>query len=231
MLAPAGEAGHDPRPEWQDTVKDAVKQSLPKINDAFKLMQLDTVEAQAVYLAHAFSESGQLTKLEEFGAEGRDYAPFVGRGPLQVTWADKYVRALAYMEVEAERLFAAGQKDEARRIAAGVRAIKGDIKQAANPDYAFIFSAGFMHAVGGVQRAAGLAGTHPTFGGAGAEDTWMTGGLDIEKTLTELRKSPSTNAAKITELEALKGRAAMKKAAYERAVTVLSAKREDAATD
>ena len=125
-------------------------------------MQLDTVEAQAVYLAHAFSESGQLTKLEEFGAEKRKYAPFVGRGPLQVTWADKYVRALAYMEVEAERLFAAGQKAEARRIAAGVRAIKGDIKQAANPDYAFIFSAGFMHSVGGVQRSAGLAGTHPT---------------------------------------------------------------------
>ena len=95
------------------------------------------------------------------------------------------------MEVEAERLFAAGQKDEALRIAAGVRAIKGDIKQAANPDYAFIFSAGFMHAVGGVQRAAGLAGTNPTFGGAGAEDTWMTGGLNIEKTLTELRKNPS----------------------------------------
>jgi hypothetical protein len=227
MLAPAGEPGHDPRPEWQDEVRAAVKKSLPKINDAFTLMQLDTVEAQAVYLAHAFSESGQLTKLEEFGAEGRDYAPFVGRGPLQVTWADKYVRALAYMEVEAERLFAAGQKDEARRIAAGVRAIKGDIKQAANPDYAFIFSAGFMHALGGVQRAAGLSGTNPTFGGAGAEDTWMTGGLNIEKTLTELRKNPSANAAKITEIEALKGRAAMKRAAYERAVVVLSAKKAD----
>jgi hypothetical protein len=229
MLAPAGEPGHDPRPEWQDEVRAAVKSRLPKINEGFRLMQLDTVEAQAVYLAHAFSESGQLTRLEEFGAEKRDYAPFVGRGPLQVTWADKYIRAMAYMEVEAERLFAAGQKDEARRIAAGVRAIKGNIKEAANPDYAFIFSAGFMHALGGVQRAAGLAGTQPTFGGAGAEDTWMTGGLNIEKTLTELRKNPSANAAKIAEIEALKGRAAMKRAAYERAVAVLSAKKVDTA--
>ena len=231
MLAPVGEPGYDPRPDFQDEVRAAVKSNLPKINDAFKLMQLDTVEAQAVFLAHAFSESGQLTKLEEFGAGKREYAPFVGRGPLQVTWGDKYVRALAYMEVEAERLFAAGQKDEAQQVATAVREIKADITQAANPDYAFIFSAAYMHALGGVQRTAGLAGAQATFSGSAAEDTWMTGGLNIQAALTEARKTPTAKAAKIKELEALQGRAAMKRAAYERAVTVLARKKVDAAPD
>jgi len=227
MLAPEGQPGYDPRPDFQDEVRKAVSANLPRLNDAFKLMQLDTVEAQAVYLAHAFSESGQLTRFEEVGAGKRDYAPFIGRGPVQVTWSSGYIRALAYMEVEAERLQKAGQQTEAQELATAVRAIKGDIKQAANPEYTFVFSAAFMHAVGGVERAAGLAGTQPTFGGAGAEDTWMTGGLDIEKRLTELRTNPSANAAKITELEALKGRHAMKRAAYERAVAVLSAKKAE----
>jgi Domain of unknown function (DUF4157) len=227
MLAPAGTPGYDPRPDFQNEVRNAVKAHLPRLNEAFKLMQLNTVEAQAVYLAHAFSESGQLTRFEELSAGKKDYAPFIGRGPVQVTWSSGYIRALAYMEVEAERLLKAGQKGEAQKLAAAVRAIKADIKQAAKPEYTFIFSAAFMHAVGGVQRAAGLAGTQPTFGGAGAEDTWMTGGLAIEKRLTELRQNPSANAAKIKELEALKGRAAMKRAAYERAVAVLSAKKVD----
>src|SRR5262245_12999525 len=51
---------------------------LPDINAAFEIMAIDTVEAQADYLAHAGGESGTLARLSEVGAEKRPYAPFQG---------------------------------------------------------------------------------------------------------------------------------------------------------
>jgi hypothetical protein len=57
-------------------------QYLAEINAAFAIMKIDTVEAQADYLAHAAGESGTLSKLTEVGAEKRPYAPFQGRGPV-----------------------------------------------------------------------------------------------------------------------------------------------------
>jgi predicted chitinase len=77
---------------------------LPDINAAFEIMGIDTVEAQADYLAHTAGESGTMAKLAEVGAEKREYAPFQGRGPVQVTWESGYVQTLAYLETQAERL-------------------------------------------------------------------------------------------------------------------------------
>jgi hypothetical protein len=40
----------------------------------------------------------------ELGASSRPYAPFIGRGPIQVTWEAGYVQAIAYVEARGEQL-------------------------------------------------------------------------------------------------------------------------------
>jgi hypothetical protein len=84
----------------------------------------------------------------ELGASSRPYAPFIGRGPIQVTWEAGYVQAIAYVEARGEQLEAEATALEAtapgsaevarlRELAALAKeaktAIKGDIKEAANP--------------------------------------------------------------------------------------------------
>ena len=131
---------------------------LPFINNSFEAMSIDTVEAQSSFLAHA-AESGSFAQMTEIGAEKRSYAPFIGRGPIQVTWEAGYVQALAYVERRGEQLEAEATDLETktpgspeavrkRELAAlakeATTAIKGDIKEAANPKYAFLFSLGAM---------------------------------------------------------------------------------------
>jgi hypothetical protein len=66
--------------------------------------------------------------------------------------------------------------DLANKAREAVQAIKRDIKEAANPKYAFLFSSAFMHNVKGVKRSAELKGVaEAPFAGAGAEDRWVTG--------------------------------------------------------
>src|SRR5581483_5685563 len=95
----------------RDWVDQMASNQLGWIHDAFTLMQIDTVEAQSLYLAHAYAESAKLTQLEERGAEKRSYAPFVGRGPTQVTGTDGYLRAFAYMKERSAQLAKQGGHD------------------------------------------------------------------------------------------------------------------------
>jgi hypothetical protein len=90
---PAGRAAHEKR----------LDDYLPFINSSFEAMGIDTVEAQSSFLAHA-AESGSFAQMTEQGAEKRPYAPFIGRGPIQVTWEAGYIQALAYVELRGEQL-------------------------------------------------------------------------------------------------------------------------------
>jgi hypothetical protein len=165
---------------------DRLDKYLDYINDAFEAMGIDTVEAQSIFLAHA-AESGSFAQMTEKDAN-QPYAPFIGRGPIQVTFEAGYVQALAYLETRVEQLESDAAKPGADAAAAkragdfaakareAVTAIKGDITQAANPKYAFLFSSAFMHNVKGVKRSAELKGVaEAPFAGAGAEDRWVTG--------------------------------------------------------
>ena len=175
----AGRAAHEKR----------LDDYLPFINNSFEAMSIDTVEAQSSFLAHA-AESGSFAQMTEQGAEKRPYAPFIGRGPIQVTWEAGYIQALAYVERRGEQLEAEAADLETktpgspeavrkRELAAlakeATTAIKGDIKEAANPKYAFLFSLGAMELTRGVKRSANLKGiSSPAFAGNRDEDQWVT---------------------------------------------------------
>jgi hypothetical protein len=215
---------------------------LPDINAAFEIMEIDTVEAQADYLGHTAGESGTMSKLAEVGAEKREYAPFIGRGPVQVTWESGYVQTLAYLETQAERLAqqaveadateagASGdggapagggatlrtQADLARRA---VEAIKRDPAEAANPEFAFLFSAAFMQMAGGVRSTARLGET-AGFAGNAAEDRWVTGrSTSFATGMAKAIAAGDDNARR--DMQSALNRARIKRETYARAVRVL----------
>jgi hypothetical protein len=187
----AGKVGDD-----RATLEAIVDSYLAKLNQAFETFKIDTVEAQASYMANAWRESDQFRFMTETqkavksnkpyesdptkvklntswldkAATGKvvnpdgsvtkvvNYEPggsinpmtdwqqsFVGRGPIQVTHRHFYVQALAVMENRAEEL---EKKDtnsqDAKDLREAIDAIKVDPRQAANPKYAFMFSAAFM---------------------------------------------------------------------------------------
>jgi hypothetical protein len=235
------ELGQIMKPEGPDV--DAHEQrladSLPRINDAFETMGINTVKAQALYLAHAAGETGTLSNLtEKENTETDRYKPFIGRGPLHTTWEYGYVQALAYLETQSERLEKVAQAKEqeaedvkgqespqgenyamaalvlakareARKKADLAReafeAIKGNLEEAGNPKYAFLFGAAYMHSVGMVKRS-GTLGDTASFAGKGRENIGMTG---------EASSVSMGNRAKI------------KSATYERAIEVLGKKAVD----
>jgi hypothetical protein len=181
---------------------------LPYINNAFEAMKIDTVEAQSSFLAHA-AESGSFAALTEVGASTRPYAPFIGRGPIQVTWEAGYVQSIAYIEARGEQLAAEATtaeqaspgSQEAKRLreladlaAEAKTAIKGDITEAANPKYTFLFSTALMHITRGVKRSANLKGVDsPAFAGNSNEDQWVT---NFQETFQDtLDKAPARKAA------------------------------------
>jgi hypothetical protein len=201
----AGRAAHEKR----------LDDYLSFINDSFEAMGIDTVEAQSSFLAHA-AESGSFAQMTEQGADKRSYAPFIGRGPIQVTWEAGYVQALAYVELRGEQLEAEaldletktpGSPEAARKrqLAAlakeATTAIKGDIKEAANPKYAFLFSLGAMELTRGVKRSANLKGiSSPSFAGNRDEDQWVTN--FTESFQETLDKAPARKAEAEARLKA-----------------------------
>ena len=201
----AGRAAHEKR----------LDDYLPFINNSFEAMSIDTVEAQSSFLAHA-AESGSFAQMTELGAEKRPYAPFIGRGPIQVTWEAGYIQALAYVELRGEQLEAEaadletktpGSPEAARKrqLAAlakeATTAIKGDIKEAANPKYAFLFSLGAMELTRGVKRSANLKGiSSPAFAGNRDEDQWVTN--FTESFQDTLDKAPARKAEAEARLKA-----------------------------
>ena len=183
-------------------------------------MGIDTVEAQSSFLAHA-AESGSFAQMTEQGAEKRPYAPFIGRGPIQVTWEAGYIQALAYVELRGEQLEAeaadletktpgspeATRKRELAALAKeATTAIKGDIKEAANPKYAFLFSLGAMELTRGVKRSANLKGiSSPAFAGNRDEDQWVTN--FTESFQDTLDKAPARKAEAEARAQGRGGRA------------------------
>ncbi len=158
----------------RDNVDRNAVSMLGHIHTAFSIMQIDTIQAQSLYLAHSYAESKKLTELEEKGADKEPYAPFIGRGPKQVTWPAGYLKAMAYMETRSRQLAGKpGREADVKLLDEAVRDIKRDIKLAATPKYAFLFSAAFMH-MRGVKGSSSLGST-AGFPGNAVEDAGMTG--------------------------------------------------------
>jgi predicted chitinase len=62
----ASDIAKDKAKNEKDTIKETkAKAYLDHLNEAFKVMKIDTVEAQAVYLAHAYVESDQFRQFTE----------------------------------------------------------------------------------------------------------------------------------------------------------------------
>jgi len=167
-------------PDWASKADEAKKQrDLDLVNEAFKLLQLDTVQAQAIYLAHASGESGQFLDLVARGDDPAVVGKFLGRGPLQVTTQVNFVASLAFLQLRAEELVAAGDAQNAAAVAEAYYAISQDVAAASDPRYAFLFSAAFMraalHARQEEQAIQSIQGT-PGFGGTGVESRFETGG-------------------------------------------------------
>ena len=220
----AGRAAHEKR----------LDDYLSFINDSFEAMSIDTVEAQSSFLAHA-AESGSFAQMTEQGADKRPYAPFIGRGPIQVTWEAGYIQALAYVELRGEQLEAEaadletktpGSPEAARKrqLAAlakeATTAIKGDIKEAANPKYAFLFSLGAMELTRGVKRSANLKGiSSPSFAGNRDEDQWVTNFTEsFQETLDKAPARKAEAEARLKAAEAELAAAAAEDAAGRKAI-------------
>ncbi len=106
---------------------------------------------------------------------------FIGRGPVQVTHRGEYVEAIAMLEKTAEQ-YEKDAKDGDTKATASAKvareaaaAVKADPKQAANPKYAFLFSAALMKKRGSdVTVANQQRGTPWT--GDDAASSWVAGG-------------------------------------------------------
>jgi hypothetical protein len=185
-------------------IMEKAERYLERLNEAFRLMQIDTVEARAVFLAHAFVEGDQFRRLYEAPAGQRRYMEYPdvperldvkGLEALypQGTERRRTIDPIGdwsfigrgplqvthrhnFLEVLAylENAAAAAGETDAATIREAVEAIKADPRQASNPAYTFLFSAAFMKTEGG-DVLAGRPGAK-TFGGKGPESFWMTGG-------------------------------------------------------
>lgn len=168
---------------------------LPKLNEAFKIMKIDTVEAQSVYLAHAFIESGQFRKFSEVPTEdwkklypaGGDVNPlgnyeFRGRGPVQLTHKPEYVEVIAMLEKTAEQYeyeAAVTHSEESKKFAQlarqAAKEVKADPAKAADPQYAFLTSAAHMKKQGADVAAAQVKPGDP-WTGTDPASGWVAGG-------------------------------------------------------
>ena len=194
ILNPPGK-GHD------DKLDRVLEGYLERINMAFAVAQMDTVESQALYLAHSAGETGSFRKLEEKTIQQKKYAGFEGRGSVQVTGEPNYVQTLAYLERDAE-LLRKSPKQEDRYHAAwaqwAVDSIKANPKAAADEKFAFLFSGAYMQMAGGIRRSALLTGQNPTFPGTSYEDSWVSG-KNHEVELKAAKERLATAKAKLDE--------------------------------
>lgn len=88
---------------------------------------------------------------------GQDWdRTFIGRGPIQVTHDYNYVRTIAYLEERAVQLRAEDNEADAALCQEAADAVKQDPKAAADPKYAFLFSASLMQHTGMAKQSAGF---------------------------------------------------------------------------
>jgi hypothetical protein len=155
-----------------------------KISEAFETLMIDTAQAQADYLAHLAGETGGV--LEEVQGDKRSYAPFQGRGAVQITGPEIYAKALGTLQQRRDQIAAQMASVAARTEADSLRqqliqldeaisAIRADPKAAADPRYAFLLSAANMHKTGAVGATSRLGAT-AVFAGNGPADIWVSGG-------------------------------------------------------
>jgi predicted chitinase len=190
--------------QGDEAIMEKAEHYLERLNEAFRLLQIDTVEARAVFLAHAFVEGDQFRRLYEAPAGQRRYMEYPdvpqkldvkGLETLYPTGTERrrtidpigdwsfigrgplqVTHRLNYIEVLAylEKAADAASSDDAATIREAIEAIKADPREASNPAYTFLFSAAFMKTEGG-DVLASRSGVK-TFGGKGSESYWMTGG-------------------------------------------------------
>lgn len=190
--------------EGDEAIMEKAERYLERVNEAFRLLQIDTIEARAVFLAHAFVEGDQFRRLYEAPAGQRRYMEYpdvpqkldvkglealypqgterrrtidpIGDWSFIGRGPLQVTHRLNYIEVLAylEKTAAAANADDAATIREAIEAIKADPRQASNPAYTFLFSAAFMKTEGG-DVLASRPGVK-TFGGKGSESFWMTGG-------------------------------------------------------
>jgi hypothetical protein len=190
--------------EGDPDIKAKAEDYLERLNEAFRLMQIDTVEARAVFLAHAFVEGDQFRRLYEAPAGQRRYMEYpdvpqkldvkglealypqgterrrtidpIGDWSFIGRGPLQVTHRLNYIEVLAylEKAAADAPMADTGTIWKAIDAIKADPRQASNPAYTFLFSAAFMKTEGGDVLASRPGAK--TFGGKGSESFWMTGG-------------------------------------------------------
>ena len=156
-------------------------------NRAFRAMQLDTVEAVSLFLAHAAVESEAMTSMGARGDNPKVVGKFKGRGPLQLTMDQNYMKTLGGLDERAKQLQGqiAKETDQAKKkkleqdlamVSKASREIKADPANAEKLDNAFVSSAAWMYAAGGVSHSTKLVGAQkPAFPGNADTDTWETG--------------------------------------------------------
>lgn len=236
-----------------DLEKEKIDEYLKHAKKAFRLARIDTIEAQANFLAHAAGEThlksmteglrsesnykdspyehvydrndkngikryghhwdpvtkkqvagediqnqyamDPLKKIEQ-GVDNRNMSnlefsismqnTFLGRGPVQVSTNFNYAQTLVYLEEMART----AKGEDAREIQKAVQAIKKNPGEAANPKYAFLFSAAYMHSSGGLYDVAKLgdkkaregssspnkSSNTPNFNGTDSASSWVAGG-------------------------------------------------------
>lgn len=205
-------------------IKQAATGAGARLTEAFKVMQIDTLQAQALYLAHAAVESRGLRSMTA-QADPAVVGQFAGRGPLQITFRQQYIKALAYLDEQAKRLDSQGQADDAALARATSAAVKANPNAAADPQYAFIFSAAAMHASGGVQASTEMNGKTANFGGTGPEDRWETGGDNFDAKIAhwtgEKAKNNPDATERLTFWNGVKQAGQRKTKAYDRAIDTL----------
>ncbi len=116
-----------------------------------------------------------------------------------------------------------------------VKAVKADVRQAANPKYAYLFSAAYMHAAGGVESS-GKVGETTTFDGRGPDEDWESGGnsqVDLndpsgktrkQYTFREYRDLQASKGKNTSDMDAAIARGKVKQAVYAAAYKILKAK-------
>jgi Domain of unknown function (DUF4157) len=243
ILNPPG-TNHDAK------LDDTIESYRSSINLAFKALELDTVEAQAVYLAHSAGETGSLKQLEErYSVRKKGYQAegFPGRGPVQVTGQVNYVQTLVFLEAYLENLMASdepGAAYQATVVKTAINAIREDPHQAANPAFTFLFSAAFMHMAGGARQSAKL-GSKESFPGNSFADQWVNSRRNNAR---ELKSATTDKAAldakaagggkdapaletvtdaggRVKEASSIVDRSKLKAETYERAYEILSKKK------
>jgi predicted chitinase len=186
-------------PDLGSTI-DAYTKSL---DQAFRVMRIDTVEAQAAYIANAYVESNQFRYMTETEAATAANLPkdqmhpyqsdptkaklatswldeaakapeernpktkeqfknvvgyesggsintgnwnrsFIGRGPIQVTHRYNYVQVISILENRLKEFEGNPGSDDEKLVREAIDKIKANPAEAANPKYAFLFSAAFM---------------------------------------------------------------------------------------